>query len=158
VYRPDDGERHPIILSRTIYGKTGLPFSGSGVISDYYDVGPLVYARSGYVFVIQDCRGCFCSEGDWEFFYQEQEDGYDSIEWAAKQDWSSGKVGILGNSALGMTAFQAIASGAPSLVTGWIAVGGADMGSWTRLAARPASCSFSRRMSRASSRRSSCDT
>lgn len=133
VYRPDDGERHPVILSRTIYGKTGLPFSGSGVISDYYDAGPLAYARSGYVFVIQDCRGCFSSEGDWEFFYQEQEDGYDSIEWAAKQDWSNGKVGILGNSALGMTAFQAIASGAPSLVTGWIAVGGADMESWTKV-------------------------
>jgi predicted acyl esterase len=36
VYRPDDGERHPVILSRTIYGKTGLPSGGLGNMSDYY--------------------------------------------------------------------------------------------------------------------------
>ncbi|MEV6987293.1 CocE/NonD family hydrolase [Sphaerisporangium sp. NPDC051017] len=142
VYRPDDGERRPVILSRTIYGKTGQPLMGLGVTSDYYDAGPLAYARSGYVFVIQDCRGCFSSEGDWEYFYQEREDGYDSIEWAAKQDWSNGKVGVLGNSALGMTAFQAVASGAPSLVTAWIAVGGADLESWTKRGGVPSELYF----------------
>src|SRR3989441_11946884 len=59
---------------------------------------PLFFARRGYVFVYQDVRGRHESEGKWEPFRNDIEDGYDSVEWAAVQPWSNGKVGMQGHS------------------------------------------------------------
>ena len=50
----------------------------------------------GYVFIVQNERGRYFSEGKWEILGQPQTDGYDSLSWIAKQPWSNGKVGTLG--------------------------------------------------------------
>ena len=70
----------------------------------------------GYVRIVQDCRGKFGSEGVYRAFIDDMEDGYDTVEWAAAQSWSNGKVGMVGGSAMGITANHAAMSGAPHLV------------------------------------------
>lgn len=50
----------------------------------------------GYAFVIQNERGKFFSEGDWEILGRPRTDGYDALTWIAEQPWSNGKVGTIG--------------------------------------------------------------
>ncbi len=50
----------------------------------------------GYVFIVQNERGRYFSEGKYEILGKPQTDGYDTLTWIAKQDWSNGKVGTLG--------------------------------------------------------------
>ena len=86
IYRPDKEGSFPVILVRTPYKKEGLePIARS-------------YAQRGYVTAIQDCRGRFASGGTWEPWINEPKDGYDTIEWLARQQWSNGKVGMIGHS------------------------------------------------------------
>ncbi|MFP6815622.1 MAG: CocE/NonD family hydrolase [Pseudomonadales bacterium] len=97
VARPDTDERFPVLLSRTPYGKQGVDDPN----------GPQqLFARYGYVAVIQDCRGRFESEGDYDTIFQEIEDGYDAVEWAARLPWSNGRVGTTGQSYLGLTQYM----------------------------------------------------
>jgi len=55
-------------------------------------------AQDGYVTVVQDCRGRFGSSGQFSFLKHEPEDGYDTVEWIARQPWSNGRVGTFGTS------------------------------------------------------------
>jgi hypothetical protein len=50
----------------------------------------------GYVYVIQNERGRFFSEGEWDILGTPITDGYDALEWMSKQAWSNGKVGLIG--------------------------------------------------------------
>ncbi|MGD9345517.1 MAG: CocE/NonD family hydrolase [Candidatus Aminicenantes bacterium] len=95
----------PVILMRTPYNKAILQGYG-----DYF-------SKHGFVFAIQDVRGRFESEGDWEPFVNEREDGYDSIEWLAAQEWSTGKIGMYGGSYSGSVQFSAAILKPPHLVT-----------------------------------------
>lgn len=52
--------------------------------------------QHGYALVLQNERGRFHSEGEWEILGNPQTDGYDTLSWIAKQGWSNGKVGTLG--------------------------------------------------------------
>ncbi len=52
--------------------------------------------KRGYVFIVQNERGRYFSQGKWEILGRPQTDGYDTLTWIAKQDWSNGKVGTLG--------------------------------------------------------------
>lgn len=135
VFRPDDGERRPVVLQRSIYGKDGY--------MEHAYAGPMEVVRAGYVYVTQDCRGCGGSDGYLDFFFQEQEDGYDSVEWAAAQSWSNGRVGVVGNSALTMTALQAVAAQPPSLAAAFVVDGHTDMESWTKRGGVPSELYFS---------------
>ncbi|NQZ67081.1 MAG: CocE/NonD family hydrolase [Lentisphaeria bacterium] len=58
--------------------------------------------NAGYVVLSQDTRGRYDSEGEFKVFTEENtldaEDGYDTVEWAAEQDWCTGKVGTFGAS------------------------------------------------------------
>jgi len=58
------------------------------------------FASRGYVVVLQDCRGRYNSEGTFYLDINEGQDGYDTVEWAARQQWSNGKVGTYGDSYL----------------------------------------------------------
>ena len=60
----------------------------------------------------QDVRGRHESEGVWEPFFNDEKDGYDTIEWAAKQPWSDGKVAMQGGSYLGQNQWRAAQAGA----------------------------------------------
>ena len=86
VYRPVGDGRYPVLLTRTPYGK-----QRDGIHANLLD-----FARRGYAVVAQDVRGRFESEGKWDPFRFEAKDGYDTVEWAAKQPWSNGKVGLNG--------------------------------------------------------------
>ncbi len=85
VYRPDAPGLYPVLVSRTPYGKGAAPKG---------------YVEAGYIVVTQDARGRYASEGKWESFYRfdthDAEDGYDTVEWAARLPGSNGKVGTFG--------------------------------------------------------------
>lgn len=98
-------EMKPIILIRTPLNKTSM-----GYISYYF-------ASHGYVVAVQDVRGRFLSGGNWEPFINEGEDGYDAIEWLAKQEWSNGKVGMMGGSYMAHVQFLAAIQNPPHLST-----------------------------------------
>jgi putative CocE/NonD family hydrolase len=73
-------------------------------------------ASQGYAVVIQSCRGRFGSEGDFYPFHPDIDDSYDTVEWAAAQPWSNGKVGMYGVSYSGMTQWTAAIGRPPHLV------------------------------------------
>src|SRR5260370_34620961 len=82
--------KFPVLVTRRPYNKNGEK-SRAGF-----------FARHGDVFVAQDCRGFFASDGDPVPFVREGEDSYDTIEWAAAQPWSNGKVATTGSSYLAL--------------------------------------------------------
>ena len=110
VYRPAGREasgEYPVLLTRQPYGKD-LP-----VATNY--LNPIKAAQAGYIVVVQDVRGRYASEGEWEPSVNEFEDGYDSVEWAARLPGSNGSVGMYGASYFGMTQWQAAVMQPPSL-------------------------------------------
>lgn len=131
VYRPDDDEPRPVLVHRIPYNRQN-PMSLTNSMFP-----PMVAASRGYVVVVQDTRGRFGSDGSFQPFTQEGADGYDTIEWAASQSWSNGRVGIYGSSYMGVTALQAVAARPPHLTAaiayltggnyqdGWVYSGGA---------------------------------
>lgn len=105
VFRPRAEGKFPVIVVRTPYKKEMNELQGR------------FYARRGYAMVMQDVRGRFASPGEWEPFVNEPKDGYDTIEWAAGQDWSNGKVGMIGASYVGWVQWFAAREKPPHLVT-----------------------------------------
>jgi putative CocE/NonD family hydrolase len=108
LYRPDDGEPHPVLVQRTPYDRTLLGNAAS-------DIDPVKMALAGYVVVVQDVRGRFASEGDFESYTFEAEDGYDTIRWAAEQPWCNGDVGMFGLSYMGQCCLLAASQRPPAL-------------------------------------------
>lgn len=102
VFRPRADGRFPVVLLRTPYGRQAGPIREQ-------------LARRGYVAVFQDVRGRFDSEGEWEPFFNEIQDGYDTIEWAATQPWSDGRVVMYGGSYVAMVQWLAAKSLHPRL-------------------------------------------
>jgi uncharacterized protein len=105
LYLPIGAPRAPVILVRTPYKK------------EMVEIQARFYARRGYEFAVQDVRGRFASEGEWEPLVHEPKDGYDAIEWLARQPWSSGKVGMIGASYLGWVQWLAASQHPPHLTT-----------------------------------------
>lgn len=120
VYLPDHPSRHPAILVRTPYDKcsryTALKFQ-----ADYY-------TAQGYVFVVQDVRGKFRSEGETVPYYHDVADAYDTIEWIVAQPWSNGRVGLTGDSYYGFTAWAGVACGHAAVRAAIPKVTGVNMG------------------------------
>jgi len=82
----------PVVLVRTPYGK------GNGQDDD-----GAYFAKRGYGYVIQDCRGTGQSAGAWEPGLNEKADGLDTHKWILAQDWCNGKIATAGGSYLGFT-------------------------------------------------------
>ncbi|HXW84534.1 MAG TPA: CocE/NonD family hydrolase [Candidatus Binataceae bacterium] len=108
LFRPDTPERLPVLLNRTPYNKLAPMVFGMTLDATRA-------ALAGYNVLIQDCRGRFASDGKWDCFTVEARDGYDTIEWAARQPWSDGKVGTYGPSYMGATQWLAATGAPPSL-------------------------------------------
>ena len=109
VWMPSEGGPFPTIIIRTPYLKTMA-------IGDFTLAGWATYfAERGYAVVMQDTRGRGDSDGDFDFFFQEGEDGYDTIEWMAAQPWSNGDVCTAGVSYLGTDQWLAAREHPPSL-------------------------------------------
>jgi len=104
-YFPDAEGKFATILIRT-------PYNNSIPVYDRYGK---FYTSRGYVVVIQDCRGRYDSEGEWYPFVGEEYDGYDTVEWIAKQPWSNGKIGMTGVSYVGFVQWMATAEQPPHL-------------------------------------------
>ncbi|MBI2689209.1 MAG: CocE/NonD family hydrolase [Acidobacteria bacterium] len=112
IYRPAREGKFPVMVTRTPYGT-----QRDGVHAALFH-----FAERGYVVVNQDVRGRFESDGKWTPFTDEGKDGYDTIEWAAKQPWSNGRVGSFGGSYLGNNQWLAGAGTPPSLLAMFPAV------------------------------------
>jgi len=114
VYRPSrDGKlvdgQFPVILIRTCYNKD----TRMGI----YQFDPEFFAKHDFIVVIEDTRGRYKSPGHFYHGIYETKDGYDTVEWIAKQPWSNGKVGMTGLSYLAAVQQAAAASGAPHLTS-----------------------------------------
>lgn len=105
IARPKPVGKYPTILVRTPYGRA----------SAFLQESAEDWAKRGYVMVVQDVRGRGDSQGNWDPFMSERQDGYDTIDWITKQPWSDGKVGMIGGSYLGSVQWQAAVEGHPAL-------------------------------------------
>ena len=114
VFLPAGAGPFPVVLSRTPYLKDAL-----GDLAGY---SAKKYTDAGFAFVLQDVRGKGHSEGFYEAFVPDLEDGYDTVEWVAKQSWSNGRVGMVGASALGITSNLAAMAAPPHLVAAFVIV------------------------------------
>lgn len=121
VYRPNDNLARPVILVRTPYNKN------SDKLSNEYIT---LLNFKGMVYVVQDCRGRYASEGVDSVFITDGsgalQDGYDTIDWLASQSWCNGKVGMYGGSASGITAYGAVSAAHPNLVCAVVLVAPTD--------------------------------
>jgi len=93
----------PVLLDRTPYNKA------------IFGSEAKFWTARGYVYAIQDVRGRFRSEGRFEAGLREGPDGYDTIEWLARQPWCSGKVGTIGGSYDALVQWQAAVEQPPHL-------------------------------------------
>ena len=113
IYRPDAAGKVPVLLTRTLYDKA----------SDESTVAAAnTLSERGYGVVCQDVRGRFASDGElrpgfYSADHSDTEDGYDTVEWAAKLPWSTGKVGTFGGSYDGWTQWVMGPARPPHLTT-----------------------------------------
>ena len=140
VFLPETGgPRWPVILQRTPYGIAAAdaphkfdhtrawlpnpaePMRGS-ILRGWHNI-----TAQGYVAVYQDCRGRHGSEGEDRVYADDAADGYDTLEWIAGQDWSSGRVGMSGSSAGATTTFAAASTRHPSLRAFFAQAGGSSI-------------------------------
>lgn len=104
VYRPKVEGKFPALLERTPYDRNGE----SNMAREL--------ASHGYIVVLQDTRGRYESGGVFYPFLNESQDGFDTVEWAAKLDYADGKVGMFGGSYVGATQMLAAMARPPHLV------------------------------------------
>ncbi len=95
VYLPTGPGPFPVVLSRTPYNRQQQAGAAQS------------FVRAGQVFVAQDMRGRFASEGENIPFvgcgWGEHQDGVDTLAWLRQQPWCNGQIGTLGASAGGIT-------------------------------------------------------
>lgn len=104
VFRPAAPGRYPTILLRTPYDK------GPDITPNFRS-----FVDRGYALVVEDVRGRYGSEGNFEPLNQEIHDGDDTLNWIARQSWSNGNVGMYGGSYLGIAQWKAAMSHNPHL-------------------------------------------
>lgn len=127
VVRPHGTAPVPVILSYSPYGKhgpkkfmlggaTGVPAGSVSPLAVWEGPDPDYFVRHGYAVVNADARGSWHCEGDLTVWSaQEALDGYDLIEWAAAQPWSTGRVGMSGVSYLAIVQWRIAALNPPHL-------------------------------------------
>ncbi|MCJ7622174.1 MAG: CocE/NonD family hydrolase [Anaerolineaceae bacterium] len=106
IYKPHKmPEQLPVILPMTPY------------ISDTYHERGMYFARNGYVFAIVDVRGRGSSEGEFAPLENDPNDGYDTVEWLAKQPWCNANVAMWGGSYAGYNQWATLKEFPPHLET-----------------------------------------
>ena len=112
IFRPADEGRHPALLAWSPDGKelggqmlddvpmrAGVRLGATSGLEEFEGPDPAYWVNHGYVIINPDSRGAYYSEGNLNYWgTQNSQDGYDTIEWAAAQPWSNGKIGMSGNS------------------------------------------------------------
>jgi predicted acyl esterase len=131
VYKPAGTGPWPVVMTRTPYLKDGQIDKEHDPDGSKMRAAQVKQARhytdAGFVFVHQDVRGKGRSQGFYAAFENDVEDGYDSVEWAAKQPWSNGKIGLSGGSAMGITANEAAMAAPPHLKAAYVVVAPYDL-------------------------------
>jgi len=140
VFLPaDGGPRYPVILARTPYGITAPP--GQNTMDPAHgwlpaEDDPLrgsilrgwkAIVDQGYAAVYQYTRGRFASEGEDRVYFDDAEDGYDTLEWIVSEPWCNGRIGMSGSSAGATTTLAAASMGHPALACFWAQVGGSSI-------------------------------
>ncbi len=106
IYRPEAPGSYPVILVRSPYGN-----GGAGNREGHF------FAGHGYVYISQDTRGRYESEGIFDAFQAEANDGFDMQQWIGKQPWCNGKIGTSGGSYVGFTQWMPAPLNSPYLKT-----------------------------------------
>jgi predicted acyl esterase len=124
VVRPKAPGRYGTILELSPYHGTSADRLGTRILpgptsKDGKKLGLAGYfAPRGYAVVFADLRGTGRSEGCLDHMGKaDQSDGYELVEWAAKQKWSNGRVGMTGHSYVGSTPQMTAAQNPPHLET-----------------------------------------
>jgi hypothetical protein len=104
AYVPVAAGHYPVILERTPYGK-----------GKELNAGYQAFVDHGYAVVVQDVRGRYESQGEFDPLRQEVADGDDTLNWIARQPWSNGKIGMIGGSYRGIVQWKAALSRNPHL-------------------------------------------
>jgi hypothetical protein len=112
VYRPKAEGRVPIIFSRTPYNFNAWR---DGELRTRTYESALKAVKRGYAYVVQNERGRYFSEGEWDILGTPLTDGDDALTWMAEQPWSNGKVGLLGCSSTAEWQMAVAASDHPAL-------------------------------------------
>lgn len=129
VWRPSNTGTFATVLAYTPYGKQGgywgldnFPFRAGvarGAVSglqSFESPDPAYWCAHGYAVVVVDARGSSHSEGDIRWWgTQGGQDGHDVVEWVAAQPWSTGRVGMTGNSQLAIIQWFTAATRPPHL-------------------------------------------
>ena len=100
IWKPAEAGGHPAILMR-------------GYGAGFYGNRQVQFTKAGYACVGQQCRGNGGSDGT--RFFPDDKDGYDTIEWIAKQPWCNGKVAMWGGSYWAATQWRAAVAQPPGL-------------------------------------------
>lgn len=93
IYRPKGNQKVPIVFSKTPY-QFNTWVDGrmtTRTMEEAYNA-----VSRGYAYVVQNERGRYFSEGEWDILGAPLTDGYDAFTWMAKQPWSNGKIGVIG--------------------------------------------------------------
>lgn len=133
IFRPEtsgENEQVPAILAWSNYGKRpnefrtgkdvgytpGVPMGAVSEMAKFEAADPAYWCPNGYAVINVDIRGIGYSEGyNDQFGIQDGQDGYDFIEWTAKQPWCNGKVAMAGSSALAISQWHIAAQQPPHL-------------------------------------------
>jgi putative CocE/NonD family hydrolase len=106
IQRPGGTGPFPVLVYRTPYGK-------EFALKEFTTFRRAV--ERGYAVMVQDVRGRYASAGEFRPYENEGRDGYDTIEWAARQPWSNGAVGTFGLSYPGAVQWLAAVENPPHL-------------------------------------------
>ncbi len=114
IYRPKGDQKVPIIFSRTPYN-----FNSWGDGEERTRTAARAYeaVKRGYAYVVQNERGRYYSEGEWDILGLPLTDGYDAFSWMKSQPWSNGKIGLYGCSSTAEWQMAVAALDHPSLAT-----------------------------------------
>ncbi len=93
IYRPKTNGKVPVIFSRTPYNFNSW---GDGKERTRTLQSALQMVKKGYAYVVQNERGRYFSEGEWDILGVPLTDGYDAFTWLTNQTWSNGKIGTIG--------------------------------------------------------------
>jgi predicted acyl esterase len=103
IYRPTTAGRYPAIFSTSAYIKGIQTYAPE--LSHSIEAGATFFmVANGYVHVIGQARGSGLSQGQYNWYdKEEQQDGFELVEWIARQPWCDGNVGMMGDSYFGRT-------------------------------------------------------
>jgi len=112
IYRPKTTEKVPIIFSRTPYN-----FNSWGDGEEKTRTRQRAYeaVKRGYAYVVQNERGRYFSEGEWDILGTPVTDAYDAFTWMQNQAWSNGKIGLQGCSSTAEWQMEAATQNHPAL-------------------------------------------